>query len=226
MPTGGNYDVEVQLVTATGAVLGARSIDDLAVGDVYLAIGQSNMSGYSGSLVGASTPIPEVHLYGNDGRWKQATEPMDDGTDQLDNVSRESPQHTLMLPFAKHLYEHTGVPVAVIPAPRGGTSLYALWQRSAPDPDNRLTLYGSALHRVLVQGYAQPLRGILWYQGESDAIDGRTTAQYRTDLEQLVAHYRSDAGAPDAFRQAHGKSRAPAGTYLSHPSFEGFTVIL
>ena len=30
----------------------------------------------------------------------------------------------------------------------------------------------------------------------------------------------------DAFRQAHGQSRAPKGTYLGHPNFEGFEVVL
>ena len=30
----------------------------------------------------------------------------------------------------------------------------------------------------------------------------------------------------DAFRQAHGKSRAPEGTYLGPPQFEGFEVVL
>ena len=28
------------------------------------------------------------------------------------------------------------------------------------------------------------------------------------------------------FRQAHAKARAPAGTYLGHPQFEGFEVVL
>ena len=30
----------------------------------------------------------------------------------------------------------------------------------------------------------------------------------------------------DAFREAHAKARAPEGTYLGHPRFEGFEVIL
>ena len=30
----------------------------------------------------------------------------------------------------------------------------------------------------------------------------------------------------DAFKRAHGQSRAPEGTYLAHPQFEGFEVIL
>ncbi len=30
----------------------------------------------------------------------------------------------------------------------------------------------------------------------------------------------------DAFRQAHGQAKAPPGTYLGHPEFEGFDVVL
>jgi len=30
----------------------------------------------------------------------------------------------------------------------------------------------------------------------------------------------------DAFKAAHGKSRAPEGTYLGHPLFEGFEVVI
>jgi len=30
----------------------------------------------------------------------------------------------------------------------------------------------------------------------------------------------------DAFRAAHAKARAPEGTYLSHPMFEGFEIVL
>jgi heme-degrading monooxygenase HmoA len=30
----------------------------------------------------------------------------------------------------------------------------------------------------------------------------------------------------DAFKKAHGQSRAPEGTYLGHPEFEGFEVVL
>ena len=29
----------------------------------------------------------------------------------------------------------------------------------------------------------------------------------------------------DAFRKAHAQARAPAGTYLGHPAFEGFDVL-
>lgn len=196
VPTGGNYDVESRLVRdADQAVLGQDTLRDVAVGDVFLAGGQSNMSGYSGSLAGAETPVDEVHLFGNDYRWKKAVEPMDDGTDQVDLVSSESPMHTLMLRFAKEIHQATGVPIGVIPGPLGGTNLHTQWQRNEADRDDRGTLYGSLLHRGLVQDFEAPPKGYLWYQGESDA--GRGTALYRQDLERLIAQAREDLGNPD-----------------------------
>jgi len=197
VPTGGNYDVEVRLVRdSDGASLGGAFLWEVAVGDVYIAGGQSNMSGYSGGLADAETPIDQVHLFHNDGTWKRAAEPMDDGTDQADLVSAEFPAHSLMLPFAKALYEATGVPVALIPGPLGGTNLFAQWQRDAADHDNRGTLYGSLLHRGLLQGYETPPAGFLWFQGESDALSLRSTDNYRTDLERLMEQYREDLGHP------------------------------
>ena len=196
VPAGGNYDVETRLVrTSDAAVIGQDALREIAVGDVFLAGGQSNMSGYSGSLAGAEAPTDLIHLFGNDYVWKRASEPMDDGTDQVDLVSVESPAHTLMLRFAKEIQQAVGVPVAIIPGPLGGTNLYSQWQRDAADHDNRGTLYGSLLYRSLVQSFGAPPKGFLWYQGESDA--GRGTALYKQDLLRLMAQYREDLGNPD-----------------------------
>jgi hypothetical protein len=198
VPAGGNYDLEARLVdAATEQVLGTDAVAEIAVGDVFLAIGQSNMSGYSGSLEPAEPPVDRVHLFGNDYAWKRAREPMDDGTDQVDRVSEEAPLHTLTLRFAKEIEKAVGVPVAIIPAPLGGTNLYSQWQRNAADPFNRGTLYGSAVWRVLTQSYAHPIRGALWYQGESDA--GRGTELYLADLRALVSNLRADLGSPSLF---------------------------
>ena len=194
-PAGGNYDLEARIVDGEGNVRGEDVVREIAVGDAWLAAGQSNMSGYSGGLEPMEPPVDEVHLFGNDYRWKRAHEPMDDGTDQVDRVSEEFPAHTLMLRFAKEISAATGVPVAIVPAPLGGTNLHTQWQRREDDHDNRGTLYGSSVWRILVQGYAWPIRGVIWYQGESDV--GRTTGQYLADLRALVAHWREDLGNPD-----------------------------
>lgn len=194
VPAGGNYDVEVRLLRSSdGTVLGEAAIVEVGVGDLFVAGGQSNMSGYSGNLVGAEAPVDRVHLFGNDYRWKRASEPMDDGTDQVDLVSSESPLHSMMLRFGKEIAAATGLPVGVIPGPLGGTNLYSQWQRDASRHDNRGTLYGSLLHRVAAQNDPNPPVGFLWYQGESDV--GRT--DYRANLERLIAQYREDLAAPD-----------------------------
>ncbi len=198
VPAGGNYDLHARLVRdADGAILGEDVVAQVAVGDVFLAAGQSNMSGYSGTLADAEPPVDHVHLFGNDYRWKRAQEPMDDGTDQVDRVSGEAPQHSLMLRFAKEVAAGTGVPVAIVPAPLGGTNLYAQWQRNAADPRHRGTLYGSSIHRVLALNQPHPIRGVIWYQGESD--NGRGRDVYLADLRRLVRDYRDDLGAPDLF---------------------------
>ncbi|MHC4954978.1 MAG: sialate O-acetylesterase [Planctomycetota bacterium] len=196
IPTGGNYDVQVRLIdAATSALLGEELLREIAVGDVYLCVGQSNMAGFSGTLAGATDPIPEVHLLHNSDRWMQATEPADDSANQRDSRPYDRPKHSPMLPFGKSLYEATGVPVGLIPGPLSGSNLYSQWQRLAADPDHRDTLYGSALRRASLYGPNHgglPPRGIVWFQGESDALAQRTTAQYRTDLERMIAQFRSD----------------------------------
>jgi len=199
VPTGGNYDLEMRL-TISGALLAQDKLAELAVGDVYLAGGQSNMTGYSGGFIGAVTPISQVHLFHNNRTWRRASEPMDDSVGQVDMVSYdEGPQHSLMLAFAKELYLATGVPVGIIPGPRGGSRLYSDWQRLASNPRDRGTLYGSLLDRGLLQNYTSPLRGFLWFQGEGDAIAGRSTVAYGQDLMRLLAAYRSDLGSPGLY---------------------------
>src|SRR5262249_34898884 len=128
VPQGGNYDLAARVVDATsGAVLVTDTTRNLAVGDVFLAAGQSNMSGSNGVYESPSDyekPAPRVHLFGNDYRWKLAIEPMDDPTNSADPVgidpqARSSP----MLRFAKEVAQRTGVPVAIMPAAASSSSI-------------------------------------------------------------------------------------------------------
>lgn len=111
-----------------------------------------------------------------------------------------------MLRFAKEVARGAGVPVAIIPASRSGSALGTAppippqavrWVREPDRPMSRDTLYGSAVSRVLDQGYAHPIRGVIWYQGENNL--GQTADVYRSALAELVANLRADLGNPALF---------------------------
>ncbi len=211
VPQGGNYDLAARIVNPTsGVVLLTDTTRNLAVGDVFLAAGQSNMSGNNGLAEAPShyeQPDPQVHLFGNDYRWKLATEPMENAANSLDPVGIDSQARSSpMLRFAKEVTQRTGIPVAIMPASSSGSSIMPAttgdpfanhWTRDAQDPQRRTTLYGSALSRVLVQDYASPIRGVIWYQGESDAAV--PTADYLATLRQLVSDLRTDLASPALF---------------------------
>jgi hypothetical protein len=195
VPTGGNYQLKARLSAESGP-LGEDTVHDIAVGDVFLSIGQSNMAGFA-SLTPAEPPVPQVHAFGNDYIWRQAAEPMDGWDNQVDEISEEDAQHSLMLRFGKEAASAAGVPVAIIPGPRYGTNIDYDWARPAADPQDRSTLYGSALYRTLSQDFGAPIRGVLWYQGEGNAGSG--VDNYRTMLAALMRALRSDLGSNDIF---------------------------
>ncbi|MEM7247835.1 MAG: sialate O-acetylesterase [Acidobacteriota bacterium] len=198
VPAGGNYDLRARLLGSDSTVLGEDTVMEIAVGDLFIAGGQSNMAGWSEGLLDAEEPIDEVHLLHPDGSWRRAAEPMDDIVGQVDAVSIEwvDPQHSPMLRFAKDLRAAVGVPIGVVPATLGGSNLHFQWQRDMGEPDHRATLYGSLLHRARLHGGLPP-RGLIWFQGESDAWDGRTREQYETDFERLLSQLRSDLDSPE-----------------------------
>ena len=43
---------------------------------------------------------------------------------------------------------------------------------------------------------------------------------------QHVTQHAIDWTESEAFQKAHANARAPKGTYLSHPEFEGFEIVL
>src|SRR6202023_1447306 len=71
----------------------------------------------------------------------------------------------LGLPFAVEMVARTGIPVGLVPCAHGGTSMDQ-WSPALKDREGD-SLYGSMYRRFVAVGGR--VRGVLWYQGESDA---------------------------------------------------------
>ncbi|NLP10383.1 sialate O-acetylesterase, partial [bacterium] len=209
VPAGGPYRIEIRLLDAEKNIRATASIEHLLVGDLWILAGQSNMQG-AGELVDVELPSLLVHSYGMNERWSIAAEPLHWLMDSIDPVHHpgldgerlrrdgESQKKSAVagagcgLPFAKELVKTTGVPIGLIPCAHGGTSM-TQWD---PDKKNEAghSLYGSMLRRFHAVG--GKVKGLLWYQGESDANRG-DAPQFHDRFSRFIEAVRRDFNAPE-----------------------------
>jgi sialate O-acetylesterase len=186
------------------------------IGDLWLLAGQSNMEGCGriSATARPAEPVPQVRCLTMARRWELAREPLHlraESPDAVHNVNgnagRSRPlsakagarlrdQATcgagLGLHFGRLMYERSGVPQGLIATAHGGTTMQQ-W-----DPALRGlgggSLYGSMMLSLRAAG--QPLAGVLWYQGESEALPALARA-YASTMKRFVAAVRRDTSQPD-----------------------------
>jgi hypothetical protein len=158
------------------------------------------MAGYS-QLPAQQAINPRVFLFGNDYRWKLAAEPVDSALDQVDEVSMDGGAgFSPGLAFANAVLEQEpDLAIGLIPCAAGNTAIVQ-WQRDLSDT----TLYGSCLKRA---GAATPLghlEGILFFQGEADALDPQQNPErvlsafdYAAKFSTFVTDFRGDLSLPN-----------------------------
>lgn len=174
------------------------------------------MQGY-GMLQGSLAPDPQVWNFSMSGKWVQAEEPLHriwesftpihidlnrkmygvpDTTPAAECAAHENRVRVggagLGLAFGIGLAELTGRPVGLIPTAFGGTSL----EQWSPEQKHLGggSLYGAMLERITRAG--GNLRGVLWYQGESDCTP-EWAPTYAKRLDELIAAIRRDTGRPE-----------------------------
>jgi len=209
VPVGGPYRLEVRLQGSDATV----SVANLLVGDLWVLAGQSNMEGH-GDLVDVEQPSPLVHSFDMEDRWQVAEEPLHTTVSAVDpvhwplNAQREPERLSgqaletyltnrkkgagLGLPFAVEMVARTGIPIGLIPCAHGGTSMEQ-WSPALKDRGGE-SLYGSMYRRVEAAG--GHVRGVLWYQGESDATP-KASPTFLANFENLVKAVRADFQQPD-----------------------------
>lgn len=208
VPVGGPYRVDLRIV-ANGEAVATTTIHDILVGDVWVLAGQSNMQGV-GDRHDEDTPDPQVHTFSMSYEWRLAQEPLhtlpespdpvhfdqnksdEDRQKEISNWRDGAKGAGLGLPFAKEMLRRTGRPVGLIASAHGGTSM-GQWDPALKDKGGA-SLYGSMLQQVAAAG--GKVRGVLWYQGESDANPDASPI-FPASLRALIAAMRADFGNPE-----------------------------
>jgi len=210
----GNYKL---VVIAEGAAGFSATISHVAVGDLYLLAGQSNMEGV-GKLIDPERPSRAVRCFYLDDRWGVAKDPLCWFNEAVDAVHWRAPRERradeakmeryfrrfgagLGIRFGKEMYKYNGVPVGLIMCAHGGTSMKQ-WEppagakRELPSESSMTSdsFYGSMMRRLAATGGR--VKAVLWYQGESDAADRAQAAAFKKRFLRFVAALRADIGQP------------------------------
>jgi sialate O-acetylesterase len=208
VPVGGPYTIQCQVRVHDGPQgVTSVTVGPVYVGDLWVLAGQSNMEGV-GDLIDVAPPHPRVMMLGMDGQWKQAEEPLHWLVDSPDPVHSGDPQTReqrsaqthknrrkgagLGLAFATALTEATGVPIGLVICAHGGTNMEQ-WNPARKDQGGR-SLYGSMMRQFQLAG--GKVKGLLWYQGESDA-NGDASKRYHQVFSRFIGAVRSDFGQPE-----------------------------
>jgi sialate O-acetylesterase len=182
--------------------------------DLWILAGQSNMEG-PGRLVDVEKPASNIRSFAHGDYWKVAEEPLHwileavdeahhcemTGADleaarqreRRDRVNGTGPGLT----FAKFISHRTGIDIDLLPAAHGGTSM-SQWSPEFKSQGGKY-LYGALLRRTkaaLETGGDIRLRGVLWYQGESDC-DAQSAPHYQERTINLINNLRADLDFPE-----------------------------
>jgi hypothetical protein len=173
---------------------------------LFILAGQSNIAGRGKVPKSGQNANARVFVFGNDYRWRIAVEPIDDPSNQVDKVSEDPDAgFSPALAFATSLLERRPdmviglIPCGLIPCARGGSSIYQ-WRRSLSEN----TLYGSCLKRVRAASTVGNVAGVLFFQGEADAIAPELYQEtvllpdeWGDRFVALVNNWRNDLGLPE-----------------------------
>lgn len=182
----------------------ALTVDDVLVGEVWLASGQSNMEKPLGEKSGqrpvpnheqeiAAANYPDIRLFKV--QRKNAGQPLDDVAGVWERCAPNSIGRinfsAVAYFFGRRLHQQLRAPVGLIDATWGGTRIEP-WTPAAPGTADKASLFNG-----MIAGLApHALAGAIWYQGESN-IDHTDLARYTGQMETLITGWRRHFRQPD-----------------------------
>jgi sialate O-acetylesterase len=204
----GNWQVKLNPLKEGGPheliVSGKNTVkfSNVLVGEVWVCSGQSNMAWAlknteNAEVEIASANFPSLRLNGGGG-WQAATPQTVGGFSGTGYY------------FGRDLHKALGVPIGLINRSVGGTSARLWTSKKAIEADPEMKPYLEALFNLkdakakssvgnLYESLIRPvipfaIRGVIWYQGESDA--GRPE-EYQRLIKTMIRSWRSDWGQGD-----------------------------
>lgn len=211
MKAGGPYEL---MVSSSGDTL---RFSDVLVGDVWFAAGQSNMAFRLKTMTKkdfekekSEAGCPEIRYYGTAGvvSGGKLVESPDRkwASPRPDGISEWS---AIAYLFAREIYQRYRIPVGIVCCAQGSSTAEAWLSPQAYEEDPELAGYSgkecagiqalyrnpSVLYRSMLSKFqGMAIKGIIWYQGESNAYD---PAGYRSVFSALIRDWRAFFKAPD-----------------------------
>lgn len=169
--TAGKYIYTFEFVLS-GSATYTKIIDGIMVGDVYIIQGQSNAvacnyvnaninysAAYRDTFIRSfGTSYPYSLTVASDTNWYRA---------DAENAYVQGGIGQWPLVIAKSIVDSFNMPVCILNGAVGGTAITQ--HTSTPgNPEDLNSIYGRLLYRVRKAGLENNIRGILYFQGESD----------------------------------------------------------
>ncbi len=152
---------------------------------VFLCIGQSNMAGPSVTKWESKDDkrLQGVYLLNDKDEWEKAKNPINRySTVKIDYPPGLSPA----VSFIEKVKEYLGEEVGIVSNSRGSSKI-SEWQKGE-------RCYEEIVRRALIAKKGNNLAGIIWLQGEQDAIDIADYQDYDESFLKFILDIRKDLG--------------------------------
>jgi hypothetical protein len=145
---------------------------------LFLLMGQSNMAGRAKPTKKDCVSAENAYRLNRDNKWTPATAPL--------HFDRKMAGYGPGDAFIRaYLAEHPGESIGVIPCSVGGTSIKT-WVDGVRNLE-------AAMYRLKAAMVYGKVAGVLWHQGESDALRMKSS-RYQKLFSQMVSRVRKEVG--------------------------------
>ena len=190
-----SYSFEIYLKQGVNLFL-VRNISDITAGDVYLWYGQSNSEAAVRSGSANAYASPWIRTFGMSSDDATVTQAYPFWVQADGDGSRAVPAGVgqWALVVGRKIVDTYGIPVAILNGSRGGYSMPKLQRDDAnlnnlADDASVFRVYNRLRYRANLAKVANGVRGIFYYQGESEV---NNTAQHISGFASLMADWQVD----------------------------------